>query len=448
MKGFNKWKFLIIIIILLVFTYFIKSASSKVATENNSNKYTSKDINMIKANISLRYEDVDLSLSSPIYVENNRYYIPATEILGKLHGKVSIKDNSTVLMLNQCNIIVNYDKDEFVKNERVIKLKEKPIYTNDCVYITMFDFIRMFNLKTQWNIDKNTISLYKNRDIENFAAVSKKGKPALIRLEDIAAGGRYSSEESLEKLRIVCDYLNSEGIPFHIAWIPRYINPSKNIDNNLLKDYSMYNADFIFTLDYFIDKGGIVGLHGYTHQYGETESVEGIEFHRSLGDNVPGDIQYAQERINAAIDVASQLKIQYNFFEVPHYAILYPQQNIIEKNFEYIYEPYSKDGGITEYNKVFCKHEYGKTTKYIPTPLNYINGKDDCINMLKKIDKLKDGLIASFFYHPYIEFDDIKISQGEDGYSYYEYSNQSVLHQVIDRLKYRNFTFYRINDVK
>lgn len=448
MRIFNRWKFFIVIIVLLVFTYFIKSVSSKIYMENSGDKYTSKDINMIKANISLKYEDADLNLLKPIYVENNRYYIPVTEILSKLHGKSSIKNNSTVLELNQCNIIVNHDKDEFVKNERGIKLKEKAICTNDCVYITLFDFIKMFDLKTQWNIDKNTISLYKNRDIVNCAVVSKKGKPALIRLEDIASGGMYSSEESLEKLRIICDYLHSEGIPFHIAWIPRYVSPKKNIDNDLLKNYNMHNADFVFTLDYFMDKGGIIGLHGYTHQYGETESVDGIEFHRSLRDNIPGDIQYAQERIKAALETAGKLKIQCSFFEVPHYAILYPQQDIIEKNFDYIYEPYSEDGGITECNKVFYKDKYGRIIKYIPTPLNYIDGKDDCINMINKIDTLKEGLIASFFYHPYIEFDDIKISKGEDGYPYYEYSNQSVMHQVIDRLKYRNFTFYRINDVK
>lgn len=448
MKKFNMGKFLVVIIMLLVFTYFIKSASSKVVTENNNNKYMSKDINMTKANISLRYEDIDLNLSKPICIENNRYYIPVTEILSKLHGKVSVKNDSTILRLNQCNIIVNQDKDEFVKNERVIKLKEKPIYTNNCVYITLFDFIKMFDLKTKWSIDKNTISLYKNRDIENWTAVSKEGKPALIRLEDIAAGGRYSSEESLEKLRVICDYLHSERIPFHIAWVPRYVNPSKNIDNDLLKDNSMYNADFIFTLDYFIDKGGIVGLHGYTHQYGESESVEGIEFHRSLGDNVPGDIKYAQERINAAMEVAAKLKVEYNFFEVPHYAVLYPQQGIIEKNFDYIYEPYSKDGGITEYNKIFYKHENGKTTKYIPTPLDYINGKSDCANMLNKIDTLKSDLIASFFYHPYIEFDDIRIYKGEDGYPNYEYSDQSVLHQVVNKLKSKNFIFCKINEVE
>lgn len=442
----NKGKFIVVIIMFLVFTYFIILASSKVVTEKIKNTYTSKNINMIRANVKLKYEGADLSLSKPIYTENNRYYIPVTEILNKLHGKSSIKNNDTVLNLNHCSVYINPDKDEFVRNGRVVRLKEKPIYTDKCMYITLFDFVRMFDLKTRWDIENSTVCLYKNRNIENCAVISKEGKPALIRLEDIAAGGRYSSGESLEKLRIISDYLYSEGIPFHVAWIPRYINPSKNVDNDLSKDYSMYNSDFIFTLDYFIDKGGIIGLHGYTHQYGKTESVDGIEFHRSSNDDVPKDIRYAQERIDAAMNAAVQLKIQCSFFEVPHYAIVYPQQGVIEKNFDYIYEPYSEDGGITEYNKVFFKREYGRTIKYIPTPLNYIDGKNDCKNMLNKIDMLGDGLIASFFYHPYIEFDDIQISKECDGYSYY-YSNQSVLHQVVNKLKSNNFIFYKINDI-
>lgn len=450
MKNLIKVRIIILSIGFLVFICFSKLVISKLALENSKNNkiFVFDNTNMKAVKINIKYENTALKLLAPIYAENNRYYIPITEVLNKMGGTISKTNSNITLQLNQSSIQIDGSKDEFIKNQNVFKLKKKLICNDNLIYITMFDFAKMFDLKAQWNIEDNTLSLYKNREKDNLAAVKHNGRPALIRLEDITAGGRYKSEESLEKLRIVCDYLYREGIPFHIAWIPRYINVTDNIDNDLIKNYSMINADFVFTLDYFIDKGGIIGLHGYTHQYGKTESVDGIEFHRAIGDGIPKDIEYAQNRINKALETASQLKIPCNFFEAPHYAILYPQLDVVEKNFEYIYEPYSEDGGISECKNVFCKHGYEKNIKYIPTPLNYVDGKNDCKNMLNKISSLNKNLIGSFFYHPYIEFDDIEILKTEDGYSCYKYSNESVLHQIINRLKVNGFTFCKINDIK
>lgn len=450
MKDLIKRKIIILLVVFLTSMCFYKLIINKLNLQNNKNDKISvfDNINMKTENVNFKYENSDLNLVMPVYIENNRYYIPIKEILTKVGGTISTTNSNTTLRLSQCNVQIDSSKDEFIKNQKVFKLKQKPIYTKNSIYITMFDFAKMFDLKVQWDIENSTVCLYKNRDKENLTAVNSKGRPALIRLEDITAGGRYKSEKSLEKLRVISDYLLREGIPFHVAWVPRYINAVNNIDNDLVSNCNMINADFVFTLDYFIDKGGIIGLHGYTHQYGKTESVDGVEFYRGMRDGIPKDINYAQDRINKALEVAAQLKIPCGFFEAPHYAILYPQLDIVEKNFDYIYEPYSEDGGITECKSVFCKHKYGKTIRYIPTPLNYVDGKNDCKNMIQKINSLSENLMASFFYHPYIEFDDIKILKTKDGYLYYQYSNESVLHQIVRNLKVNGFTFYKINDIK
>jgi Uncharacterized protein conserved in bacteria (DUF2334). len=60
------------------------------------------------------------------------------------------------------------------------------------------------------------------------------------------------------------------------------MNPAKGIDNDPSTQLSMHNTDFIFTLDYLIDKNGLIGLHGYTHQQGNEESADGIEFNSKI----------------------------------------------------------------------------------------------------------------------------------------------------------------------
>lgn len=70
----------------------------------------------------------------------------------------------------------------------------------------------------------------------------------------------------------------SAGIPFHIPWIPRFVDHKNGIDNDISKDYSMPNANFLFTMEYLLNRNGIIGLHGYTHQYGDEVSAVGTEF--------------------------------------------------------------------------------------------------------------------------------------------------------------------------
>lgn len=41
----------------------------------------------------------------------------------------------------------------------------------------------------------------------------------------------------------------------------------------------------MYTLDYFIDRGGIIGLHGYTHQSGAEVSIDGIEFDETINND-------------------------------------------------------------------------------------------------------------------------------------------------------------------
>lgn len=440
-----------IIITFIVFTLLgiiiLENNIINVKSSPNSKTFSLDSFGMKKAPINLLYENKKIKIDLPVGVKNNIYYIPANNIISHLDGKFSIKYKKTELNLFSIRSLVDAKENTYKINGTTHKLRHKIFLKQNILYISLFDFTNMFNLKTYWDEKNSEISLYKNKDIIALGTTAIKKKAALLRLEDISAGGLYNSHEALEKLRIVTDYLYGKGAIFYVAWVPRYVDPSMNIDNNLLEKNNMFNADFVFTLDYIINKNGILGLHGYTHQYGNTKSIDAIEFHRSKKDNVPASSKYAQDRISKAIETAKALDINCNFFEAPHYAILPEQMKVIEKSFRYMYEPYSINGGLTESKHIVKFENSNRTAVYIPTPLGYVDGKSDCRHMLSKIREINDSTVASLFYHPYIEFDYINLSRERSGYPTYTYSINSPIHHIIDEFSKKGYKFNSIDNL-
>jgi hypothetical protein len=89
----------------------------------------------------------------------------------------------------------------------------------------------------------------------------------MLRFEDVGPGGEYSTEEDLNKLWIIGDYLQSEGVPFHVAMIPRFIHPPSGCDNSISTLTDPFIAGFVNTLKHLQKCGASIGMHGYTHQY-------------------------------------------------------------------------------------------------------------------------------------------------------------------------------------
>lgn len=300
LKGSFKFKAISLVgcIIITSGIYGLKNIKLwKQKHDNNINKYnltaakeldkfrgnfnSFKGLNMEKESIKLNFETKLLKLQLPIYNDNNRLYIPVSEICYLLNGNTELTKDTAIVSMNNKSIEINLLKNSYYKEKKEYNFRKKAITKDNILYLSLFDFNKMFNLRTYWNIETKTLSLLNSSYGLSRKTENKHTKPALIRLEDITAGQRYATAESLEKLRIISDYLYCENVPFHVAWIPRYINPAKNIDNDPSDQLSMYNADFIYTLDYFIDRNGLIGLHGYTHQQGNEESVDGIEFKKN-----------------------------------------------------------------------------------------------------------------------------------------------------------------------
>lgn len=416
-------------------------------TAAESNPAAFKNLVLAQDNIHVRFENRDLSLRLPIYHDVNRYYLPITEILQTMGGTQTLEANTLSLSLNGMPKILNLLDNTYSQGGQFVPLKNKALVKEDIVYLSLFDMHKLFDLKIDWDVPQKTLSLYYDRDKLERLAPATTGKPALIRLEDISATRFYTLPRSLEKLRIVADYLYQQHVPFHVAWVPRYIDPrpANKIDVDISEQYSMDNANFVYTLDYMLDRDGLIGLHGYTHQYGNSESISGLEFHTpyAAGQEIPATDAYALERINAAKKAAAKLEIPYSFFEAPHYAMYGSQLKVAENNFDYIYEHYP---GAP--NQITVKKNAGRTTKYIPTPLDYVVGKKDTDRMLQKIRSLKPGVLASFFYHPYIDFDSITLAKEADGYPTYTYAPDSVLHRLLKAFREQGYRFEKITDLK
>lgn len=402
---------------------------------------TFKDLNWDKDNIEIVFEGKKAGLSLPVYNKDNRYYLPFTELIDKIGGKYLYNDGKVGVDINNSRASIDIGNNTFRKSDKDYKLKKSPCVSGEIVYLSMFDITNILDLKAVWDYKNKSISLFYNRDkvVQKQALDSKK--VALVRIEDVVASPvyRYGNSDNLEKLRIISDYLYSKNIPFHIAWIPRYVDPrpATKDDTDLANQYSVYNSDFIYTLDYMIKNGAVIGLHGYTHQSGNTASVDGNEFGMSLGE------KYVKDRLGMAMDSAKKLDIPFSFFEAPHYQISLSELNIVEEYFDYVYQRYP---GV--YSSVTKITRNGRTIKYVPTPLDYMDGKGVLNNMLSRINNLGPNVLASFFYHPNIEFDDIKIISDTIGYHNYEYSEASALHQMVKAFEDKGYKFISIHDLQ
>lgn len=382
-------------------------------------------------NVGLIFQMKRLIFNKPIYHRNNRYYIPLIELVIKLGGSVKFDEDRINLQFSRKCVSL-----------RINDIAHKIALKNNDIYLTLIDIVSILNINTRWDYNKNNIVLYSNNNDTIYAKGrnNKKCKTALIRFEDISAGNPYLSSENLEKTRIIANYMYLRGFPFNVSWIPRYINPPMNIDNDLLNVYSIENADFIFTLDYIINRNGNIGLHGYTHQNDNEVTGMGNEFDR----NHYMTDESIRKRIEQAIKTAILLEMPFKFFESPHYEATEYQQSIIEQYFNCIYEPYK---GNKKYENKIIKSFRNHNTVYIPTPLGYVSKEDGINKMLFKIKEINKGVLASLFFHPFLEFEYITLNKIENNIPSFMYSSSSMLHKIINCLEEKNYVPANMMDV-
>jgi hypothetical protein len=386
---------------------------------------------------SLSFEGTPLELAQPLSVKNNRYWLPLLELVARMGGVASRADTVASLELQDLRATLNLATGLYTANGMGSQVRFLPELSHGEVYLSLIDVQQLLRLTVFWDEDARSIGLFRSRAPLTHGQQAPRSKRALVRFEDITANQSYSSAESLAKLRIIFDYCYKNGVPMHLGWVPRYIDPKEGIDNAPAQDPSMHNANFVYTLDYFLDRGGLVGLHGYTHQYGSYASLASAEFdaaHNTTESSI-------RRRVQFAIADANHLDMPISFFESPHYASLFYQQQVLGQFFDVLYEP-----KVSAYETKPTRILVGdRTVTFVPTPLGYLVGAGDEANVIARMKVLRAGDLASFFYHPNIEFDFISMWRADDGFPVHDYAPSSPLHRLLDAFMGEGYAFVDVD---
>lgn len=416
--------------------------SSGSVDDNRLNYKDFKGFDMPADQVNLKVDGKDLTLTMPIYLEKNRYYLSLNEILDQLNGSLNKEDDILKVNINDINITIDLSNNLVKTSSKEFSLKS-PLKTSDGFYYIGFsDLSNMLELYTRWDVGNKLINCKINgSNLENITPYNAKiEQVGYLRLEDIDLTTQSYDGEFLEKVRIIGNYLSKKDVPYHIAWIPRYMSPTQNIDVDPMAINDFANAEMVYTLDYFTQNSGLIGLHGYTHQSNNEESAVGTEF----GYGQPSTDRF-RERIEKAIETAKYLDIPITFFETPHYEITAEQNKIAEEYFKILYHPFKDNGqGAIDLTKPQLS-PYNKKSYYISTALDYIplDKKDTALTRIKNADIKNMG---SLFYHPRLDFDFISLSE-EEGMPTFNYKDDALLKQVINALEVKGFKMSKVSDI-
>ncbi|MDR6554984.1 DUF2334 domain-containing protein [Paenibacillus qinlingensis] len=291
----------------------------------------------------------------------------------------------------------------------------------------------------------------------------------MIRLEDVGLGGDYNTLEGLGKLRAVMNYIESEDVPFHVAVIPRRMSLQ---DDGVWKEKGIDDPNpdevvsaFIQVLQQAEQHGGVLGMHGYRHQYGETYRSDG-EQNSGIGSefNIKDapetqELSYAAERMKESLAAFARAGLHPAFWESPHYKDTHEQQGVFRSFVGLMYQPdlYAKSArdDMNTYDTINTYGQDSLGSVYIPAPYRYISDDKSVDQMLDKAAK-DDGL-ASFYFHPFLEFSHLEPVIGTDGnpavkegiplYQYKEGDTSSYLHKLIAGFKKLDYRWMSLHDI-
>lgn len=384
---------------------------------------------IVKAEVSIKFPSGE---TSDTLFCNGRLSVPLAEGVRLMGGKL----NSVA---RGYNISVE-DKNYFVCGEVTSNRPLIFIY-NNTEYISIYNITEPFGYEILVNTESNSVEILKEECMDKTENIPEKAdsKEAYLRLEDIAADGLKPGAKGnytvdmLEKLKYTAEYLYYRNQEYYVAWIPVYAYPAANYWNDVSKDYNLYNSYFLYVLDYMSDHKGHIGLHGYTHQYGNEESAIGYEW----GENTPYSVNEQSRRMAAAKETCRRLGYKEEFFEFPHYGATNEQMLMAEYYFDAVYQSYP-DTKLTNYATYTTRS--GKKVYYIPTPADYVHFKRDASILDRIRDSVDKGYTLSLFYHPVI--DEIQFEVETDGNKrVWSYSDEGSLPGIVKYITELGFSF-------
>ncbi len=228
---------------------------------------------------------------------------------------------------------------------------------------------------------------------------------ALIRIEDV------DPLEDPVKLREIADYLYSQQIPFLVAIIPFYVDPSAGLRVSLSE-----KPEFVDAIHYMMEHGGTVVLHGVTHQYREQTATDFEFWDASINKPIKNDSkEYVEKKLTTGIEECLKNGIYPLLWETPHYAASNVDYSAISKFFSSAIEQRlsMEDLDYSQYFPyVIEKDLYGQ--KIYPENLGFVpleeNAEKETEYVKKLIEHAKVNLIvrdgyASAFFHPFLKLE-------------------------------------------
>jgi len=249
-----------------------------------------------------------------------------------------------------------------------------------------------------------------------------------IRLEDI------HPLVDPEPLMEIAKLLDKKNIPYMIAVIPVYTNPITK------KQYHFSDSPKLLkTLKYMQDHGGSIVLHGYTHQFRQSETGEGFEFW-DVDYNMPiyhhhdEDVKiksrhdfnndeefeqylqrqkefektYIERKLVNGIEELANFGLYPLAFEAPHYTMSQHGYKVISQFFStYVGQVQlsDKDWRIMHTAPYITSPQFLHGMMLLPETIGYVNDEQGVIDeMMNEADPylfVRDGMIAGF-YHPYL----------------------------------------------
>ena len=246
---------------------------------------------------------------------------------------------------------------------------------------------------------------------------------ALMRLEDVTVFGDFMWYQQMINSRIIANLLYEHNAAFTIAWVPIFVRPAENYRNDP-RDYSRHNLEFVFTIDYMLSRGGLLGLHGYTHQRGNQNSISGYEFGAAVNDAAAR--QSFENQLRAAADL-NWTPISFTF---PKYIGTQSQFQIAAEFFDIISPHPSGRAQVLQH-----AISGGRNILYINTPQDHPHSSSeaDVAAMIRRINNA--GEICSFFFHTWLEYDFISIQRSGSAMPVINYDTNSPLHRILEALR-------------
>lgn len=260
---------------------------------------------------------------------------------------------------------------------------------------------------------------------------------AVIRIEDVSAGV-YTPQ----MIRQIADLLHSNAVPFALATIPVWTDPlgywslGTPVTHRISDGVDYISVDFLNAIRYATNNGAQIIIHGYTHQYGETNnpgsgaSGDDYEFWRKTNGDptnniaaisrpVPEDSEaWVSNRLALAKHEITQAGLSWVAWETPHYLASALDCRIMATNFPlliqrgfYFATDYDLATNGTHYLPQFFPYVINRDIygcKLMPENLGYYSPNAvparlpaDIIRVARKNLVVRDGW-ANAYFHGYL----------------------------------------------